>query len=124
VRPNKRSTSGENGDQRDQRELARGGEAAVDVVDRDIRPRAGRAMRLRTSAEKRDLKAKLLCLLTPSWSDSMQFVADYMKAIDLIALAAMVALGVAFFYRTGIVLLSIPAVVIALWGRNRLFGWL
>jgi hypothetical protein len=69
------------------------------------------------------VRAKLLSVLTP-WSDSMEFVADYMKAIDLIALAAMVALGVAFFYRTGIAWLAIPAVVIALWGLNRLFGWL
>jgi hypothetical protein len=52
----------------------------------------------------------------------MQFVSDYMKAIDFIALAALVVLAVASIYRGGTVWLLVAAIVVASWGASRLFG--
>jgi hypothetical protein len=52
----------------------------------------------------------------------MQFVSDYMKAIDFIALAALVVIGVASFYRQGSIWLLVAAVVVAIWGASRVFG--
>ena len=52
----------------------------------------------------------------------MQFVADYLKAIDFIALAALVVIGAAAFYRQGTIWFLIAAVVVAVWGASRLFG--
>jgi hypothetical protein len=52
----------------------------------------------------------------------MQFVSDYMKAIDFIALAALVVIAVASLYRAGTVWLLIAAIVVAIWGISRLFG--
>ena len=52
----------------------------------------------------------------------MQFVSDYMKAIDFIALAALVVIAVVSVYRRGSIWLLIAAIVIAIWGANRLFG--
>ena len=52
----------------------------------------------------------------------MQFVSDYMKAIDFIALAALVAIGVVSFYRQGSILLLVAAIVVAIWGASRVFG--
>ena len=52
----------------------------------------------------------------------MQFVADYLKAIDFIALAALVVIGAAAFYRQGTLWFLIAAVVVAIWGASRLFG--
>ena len=52
----------------------------------------------------------------------MQFVSDYMKGIDLIALAALVAIGIASFYRQGSIWLLVAAIVVAIWGASRLFG--
>ena len=53
----------------------------------------------------------------------MQFVSDYMKGIDLIALAALVAIAVASLYRRGSsIWLLIAAIVVAIWGAIRLFG--
>ena len=54
----------------------------------------------------------------------MQFVTDYMKGIDFIALAAVVVIAVASFYRGGTIWLLIAAIVIAIWGASRLFGLL
>jgi hypothetical protein len=51
----------------------------------------------------------------------IQFVSNYMKAIDFIALAALVVIAVASFYRRGTILLSIAAIVVAIWGASRLF---
>jgi len=42
----------------------------------------------------------------------MQFVSDYMKAIDFIALAALVVIAVASLYRAGTVWLLIAAIVL------------
>jgi len=52
----------------------------------------------------------------------MQFVSDYMKAIDFIALAALVAIAAASLYRAGTIWLFIAAIVVAIWGASRLFG--
>jgi hypothetical protein len=45
----------------------------------------------------------------------MQFVRDYMKAIDFIALAALVVIAAASLYRAGTVWLLIAAIVVAIW---------
>jgi len=52
----------------------------------------------------------------------MQFVSDYMKAIDFVALAALVAIAAAFFFRGGTIWLLVAAIVVAIWGASRLFG--
>src|SRR5262245_18119988 len=52
----------------------------------------------------------------------MQFVSDYMKAIDFIALAALVVIAAASLYRGGTIWLLVAAIVVALWGASRLFG--
>jgi hypothetical protein len=53
----------------------------------------------------------------------MQFVTDYMKAIDIIALAALVVIATASFYRrAGSIWLLFAAIVVAIWGASRLFG--
>ena len=52
----------------------------------------------------------------------MQLVSDYMKAIDFIALAALLVIGVASFYRQGFIWLLVAAIVVAIWGASRLFG--
>jgi hypothetical protein len=52
----------------------------------------------------------------------MQFVSDYMKAIDFIALAALVVIAAASFYRRGTIWLMIAGIVVAIWGASRLFG--
>jgi len=51
----------------------------------------------------------------------MQFVSDYMKAIDFIALAALVVIGVVSFYRQGSILLLIAAIVVAIWAASLVF---
>jgi hypothetical protein len=53
----------------------------------------------------------------------MQFVSDYMKAIDFIALAALVVIAAASLYRRGTIWLLIAAIVVAIWGASRLFGF-
>jgi hypothetical protein len=52
----------------------------------------------------------------------MQFVSDYMKAIDFIALAALVVIAAASLYRGGTIWLLVAAIVVAIWGASRLFG--
>ncbi len=54
----------------------------------------------------------------------MNFIADYMKAIDILALVAIVAIGAASLYRTGVIWLLGTAIVIAIWGASRIFGWI
>jgi hypothetical protein len=54
----------------------------------------------------------------------MNFIADYMKAIDILALVAVVAIGAASFSRTGVIWLLGTAVVVAVWGASRIFGWI
>lgn len=46
----------------------------------------------------------------------MQFVSDYLKAIDIIPLAALVAIAGASLYRGGTIWLLIAAIVVAIWG--------
>jgi hypothetical protein len=53
----------------------------------------------------------------------MQFLGDYMKAIDLLALVAVVGIGAATLSRTGFVPLFCAAVVVAVWGATRIFGF-
>jgi hypothetical protein len=45
-----------------------------------------------------------------------------MKAIDFMALAALVVIAAASFYRRGTIWLLIAAIVVAIWGAIRLFG--
>jgi hypothetical protein len=54
--------------------------------------------------------------------DVMQFVSDYLKTIDFIALAALVIIAGASFYRRGSIWLLIAAIVVTIWGASRLFG--
>src|SRR5262249_18069361 len=53
----------------------------------------------------------------------MQFVSDYMKAIDFVTLTALVVIGAASFSRGGTIWLLVAAVVVAIWGASRLFGF-
>jgi hypothetical protein len=55
---------------------------------------------------------------------AVNFIADYMKAIDVLALVAIVAIGAASLYRTGVVWLLGTAIVLAVWCASRIFGWL
>ena len=50
----------------------------------------------------------------------MQFVSDYMKAIDFIALAALIVIAAASLFRGGTILLLVAAMVVAIWGASRL----
>jgi hypothetical protein len=52
----------------------------------------------------------------------VQFVSDYMKAIDFIALLALITIAAASLYRRGTIWLLIAAAVVAIWGASRLFG--
>jgi hypothetical protein len=49
----------------------------------------------------------------------MQFVSDYMKAIDFVALAALVVIAAASFSRGGTIWLLVAVVVVAIWGASR-----
>jgi hypothetical protein len=53
----------------------------------------------------------------------VQFINDYLKAIDLIALVAVVGIAAASVSRNGFVALLIAAIVIAIWGASRIFGF-
>jgi len=53
----------------------------------------------------------------------MQFVSDYMRAIDFVALAALVVIAAASLSRGGTVWLLVAAIVVAIWGASRLFEW-
>jgi hypothetical protein len=50
-------------------------------------------------------------------------MSDYLKAIDLLALVAVVGIAVASFSRTGFAALLCGAVVVAIWGAIRVFGF-
>ena len=52
----------------------------------------------------------------------MQFLNDYMKAIDLIALVSVIGIAAVAVSRSGFIPLLVAAVVIAIWGANRIFG--
>jgi hypothetical protein len=52
----------------------------------------------------------------------MQFVSDYMRALDFVALAALVVIAAASLSRGGTVWLLVAAIVVAIWGASRLFG--
>ena len=54
--------------------------------------------------------------------DLVQFVSDYMKAIDFIALVALIVIAAASLYRRGTIWLLIAAAVVAIWSASRLFG--
>lgn len=53
----------------------------------------------------------------------MNFIADYMKAIDILALVAVIAIGAASFARTGVVWLLGTAIIFGIWCASRIFGW-
>jgi hypothetical protein len=53
----------------------------------------------------------------------MQFVSDYMKAIDFVTLAALVVIAAASFSRGETIWLLVAAVVVAIWGASRLLGF-
>jgi hypothetical protein len=53
----------------------------------------------------------------------LQFLSDYMKAIDLLALVAVIGIGAAALSRTGFVPILCAAVVTAIWGATRIFGF-
>jgi hypothetical protein len=53
----------------------------------------------------------------------MQFVSDYIKVIDFIALAALVVIAAASLYRGGTIWLLVAAIVVAIWGATRLFDF-
>lgn len=52
----------------------------------------------------------------------MQFINDYLKAIDVLALVAVVGIAVASFSRIGSAALLCGAAVVAIWGAIRVFG--
>ncbi len=52
----------------------------------------------------------------------VQFINDYMKAIDLIALVAVLGIAGVAVSRSGFIPLLVAAIVIAIWGANRIFG--
>lgn len=52
----------------------------------------------------------------------VQFLNDYMKAIDLIALVSVIGIAAVAVSRSGFIPLLVAAVVIAIWGANRIFG--
>lgn len=52
----------------------------------------------------------------------MNFLVDYMKAIDVLAIVACVALVIAAFVRRENIWLGILAVVVILWAGTRLSG--
>lgn len=52
----------------------------------------------------------------------MQFISDYLKAIDLLALFAVMGIAAATFSRTGFVAILCGAVVVAIWGTIRVLG--
>jgi hypothetical protein len=52
-----------------------------------------------------------------------RFVVDYFKAVDALALAALVAIACAAFFRNGSWWLLIAALLIVAWGALRTFGW-
>ena len=49
-------------------------------------------------------------------------IGDYFKAIDILALAAIVGIAVVSFRRTGAVALLCTAVIVAIWGAFRILG--
>jgi len=52
-----------------------------------------------------------------------RFLADYFKAIDLLALAALAALACAALVRNRSVWLCIAGLLVAFWGALRVLGW-
>ena len=52
----------------------------------------------------------------------MQFVTNYTKAIDFLALAALVGIPGASVYRRGTIWLLVAAIVVVIWGATRLLG--
>ena len=51
-----------------------------------------------------------------------QFLLDYFKAIDLLALAALAALACAALFRSGSIWLFISGILVAVWGALRVLG--
>ena len=54
----------------------------------------------------------------------MRLIADYLRLIDLLALAALAALACAALVRNGSVWLFVAGILVAVWGTIRAMGWL
>jgi hypothetical protein len=52
-----------------------------------------------------------------------EFLAAYFKAIDLLAVAALVALAIASFVREGHPWLMVAGLCAAAWAASRILGW-
>jgi hypothetical protein len=52
----------------------------------------------------------------------MDFIVEYFKLIDLLALAALAALACAALVRNGSVWLSVAGLLVATWGAVRVLG--
>ena len=52
-----------------------------------------------------------------------EFLSDYLKSIDVLALVAVIGIAAASFSRTNVVGLLCAAVVMAIWGVSRIFGF-
>jgi hypothetical protein len=53
----------------------------------------------------------------------MNFIAEYFKLIDLLALAALAALACAALVRNGNVWLFVAGILVAIWGAVRALGF-
>ena len=53
----------------------------------------------------------------------MNFFVEYFRLIDLLALAALVALACAALVRNRSVWLFVAEILVALWGAMRIIGW-
>jgi hypothetical protein len=53
----------------------------------------------------------------------MNFLVEYFKLIDLLALAALAALACAALVRTRSVWLFVAGILVAIWGAMRTMGW-
>jgi len=55
---------------------------------------------------------------------SIQFLSDYLKAIDILALVALVALAGVAIYRQGNLFIAVLGVLAIIWAACRMFGLL
>jgi len=53
----------------------------------------------------------------------MDFIVEYFKLIDLLALAALAALACAALVRSGSVWLFVAGILVAVWGAVRVLGF-
>ncbi len=53
----------------------------------------------------------------------MDFIAEYFKLVDLLALAALAALACAALIKNGSVWLFVAGILVAIWGAVRVIGF-